>query len=108
MDFLTLSGVSFNTRIIMRDCLINVDGETFDCKIKCDTTYSLTNPKYTVIYNGNKSFWFHPHHIHPFCNDMMFSIERDFNKGDAVIVVPHFLSDPDKESNDGEIWDEEL
>ena len=102
---LSLNHVSFDTRTTFGGCLININGETYDCEILKDSE-NFTSPTYTVIDADTKKelCTFRPYHVEG--GPLFFQIEGVSNcGGDATLVVPEhgmlsYLSDDDEPIDD--------
>lgn len=99
MNVLYLNHISFNTRIALGGCMINIDGETKDCEITYDKEYRM----YAVHVSCRKICEFAIHHIEPFCGmPTMFDIGSINREGkEVVLIIPtHGLLEKDMGDED--------
>lgn len=87
-NILSLQAQRFDVRAVLGQCMLNINGETVDCKVEKDSTY-LTNPTYKVRKQdgGEVLCTFRPYHMHggPF-HYQIEGVSRC--GGDAALIVP--------------------
>lgn len=100
-SILSLFSDRFDTRLFFGGCLININGETFECEVTSDHTNKV-NPTYRVTdVSGKELCTFRPYHLNggPF----MYEIEGvSQSGGSASLIVPDhgFVSDKEIEDDD--------
>lgn len=96
-SILSLQQDRFDTRLVFGGCLININGETFDCEL-VKNGENFTNPTYTVINkeNNEELCTFRPYHMNG--GPLYYEIEgASQSGGSATLIVPEhgMLSNPD-------------
>ena len=101
-NLFSLQHQSFNSRVTLGGCLININGSTVDCDVQVDTT-NFTSPTYQVEDKGGRVLCtFRPYHLSD--GPTLYSIEgASESGGDATLIVPNhglLVNDEDDEDED--------
>jgi hypothetical protein len=100
-----LHAVRFDTRIIFGGCLMNIDGETYECVVEKGDD-SFTSPTYTVKRkdNGQVLCTFRPWHLYSGFGRTTFQIKGvSASGGDGTLIVPeHGMLDDEEDPEDVE------
>ena len=105
-SILSLHSDRFDTRVCFGGCLININGETYDCEVITDKDReNITSPTYTVVEKGsNRTLCtFRPYHLDD--GPYYYQINGvSQSGGNATLIVPDhgMLVNDDLDNDDDE------
>jgi hypothetical protein len=99
-NILSLGTHSFNVRVTLGGCMVNINGHTVDCEVEVDSR-NRCNPTYIVtdMAGGQELCTFRPYHLHG--GPLMYDIEgASDSNGYATLIVPqHGMLDREEEED---------
>ncbi len=103
---LSLQAERFDTRAVLGGCLLNIDGETFDCVVDKDSA-NFTSPTYTVQEKTSRRqlCTFRPYHLSG--GPLLYQVAGASEVGgDATLIVPRngMLDEEEGEDQNEEGW----
>lgn len=99
---LTLHTVRFDTRVALGGCLMNIDGETYECAVTKDSHYNFRSPTYTVMdkQSGRTLCTFRPHHVFGLAAQLFQIQGVSTSGGTGTLIVPlHGMLDCEEEED---------
>lgn len=87
-NIISLQQDAFDTRIIFGGCMININGETLECRVEKEKESNFKHPRYTVYDSetGEQLCYFSPYHLSD--GPLFYQIDGvSQSGGDATLIV---------------------